>query len=54
MLANPASSPVAFKRRRGKREKIICSISHHALPGSDITATDLYKLHCTVSNELGL
>ena len=29
------------------------SISHHALPGNDITATDLYslKLHCTVPNE---
>ena len=29
------------------------SISHHALPGNDITATDLYslQLHCTVPNE---
>jgi hypothetical protein len=29
------------------------SISHHALPGNDITATDLYRLqlHCTVPNE---
>jgi glycyl-tRNA synthetase alpha subunit len=28
-------------------------ISHHALPGNDITATDLYRLqlHCTVPNE---
>ena len=53
-----ASSPVAFKGGRGKREKILCwashiSISHHALPGDDITATDLYslQLHCTVPNE---
>ena len=36
----PASSPVAFKGGRGKREK-------------NITATDLYslQLHCTVPNE---
>ena len=27
--------------------------AHHALPGNDITATDLYRLqlHCTVPNE---
>ena len=29
-------------------------IMHCMLSLHDITATDLYKLHCTVSNELGL
>jgi hypothetical protein len=31
----------------------IFTSSHHALPGNDITATDLYslQLHCTVPNE---
>jgi hypothetical protein len=29
------------------------TVTHHALPGNDITATDLYRLqlHCTVPNE---
>jgi hypothetical protein len=37
----------------GRAKKNYLSISHHALPGNDITATDLYRLqlHCTVPNE---
>ena len=34
-------------------QKFFPKKSHHALPGNDITATDLYRLqlHCTVPNE---
>ena len=37
----------------GEENEKKASISHHALPGNDITATDLYslQLHCTVPNE---
>jgi hypothetical protein len=42
---------VGRAENNGKNNHI--SISHHALPGNDITATDLYslQLHCTVPNE---
>jgi hypothetical protein len=42
-----------FVGRAKKNYLLGARISHHALPGNDITATDLYslQLHCTVPNE---
>ena len=42
-----------FVGRAKKNSLLGARRSHHALPGNDITATDLYRLqlHCTVPNE---
>jgi hypothetical protein len=52
--SRPCLVPSRFQRgERKTRKNSLLSISHHALPGNDITATDLYRLqlHCTVPNE---
>ena len=45
--------PQSLSKGGEENEKKLFSISHYALPGNDITATDLYRLqlHCTVPNE---
>ena len=61
MITQPCLSvPVVLPRPQSlskggeeNEKKFFVGISHHALPGNDITATDLYslQLHCTVPNE---